>query len=85
MPTCSQITISDLAELTGKSKSHISHLVRRGILPAPVKEGRFKYLPRVECILIMGAHVEDTLWKPRPSRKKKDTDQTVLPKLSDLF
>lgn len=67
----SEITASELALYTGKSKSHISQLVKRGILPAGRKEGRFTYFPRVESILILRAHVENKLWKPRKPRAKK--------------
>lgn len=65
----SEITIKELVGITGKTKSHISQLIKRGVLPPGRKDGRYVYLPRVEAILILRSHVENKLWKPRKSKK----------------
>lgn len=64
----SEITASELCKLTGKTKSHVSHLVKRGILPAGRREGKFVYYPRVESILILHGHEANKYWKPRKSK-----------------
>jgi hypothetical protein len=56
------ITISELALKTGLSVPHICMLIRRGICPPGVKEGKHVHLPRFEAELaVMG----------RKRRKKK--------------
>lgn len=71
-----EVTLSELAEEFGISMSHLVHLIKRGILPIGRREGKFRYMPAVECKIILGAHKNGGHWvqgRSRPGKQKAAT------------
>ncbi len=66
----SLISITELSKQTGIEASHISHLIRRGILPQGKKEGRFTFLPEAEAKLILATHAPGEHWVKGRKRVK---------------
>jgi len=63
-----EITLTDLALLTGLSVSHLQQLIRRGILPEGRKgtgaDYRYRYMPKAECLRIIREHsAKNKHWK----------------------
>lgn len=77
-----EITISELSAETGFSVSHLTHLVRRGILPEGRKEGKSRYLPFVESKLILLAHKPDEHWKKSGKRNSRKSSAKAVQELS---
>lgn len=64
----SDIAMKELAQASGLSLSHLNKLIKRGILPEGRKEGRTRYLPRVEALLTLASHKENEHWPKARTR-----------------
>jgi phage terminase Nu1 subunit (DNA packaging protein) len=70
--TMSEITQSQLSELTGLSLAHISVLVKRGEIPQGRREGRQRVYPAALAEVLIG-------------RGKRKKGKKPVIKLEDLF
>lgn len=68
-----EITITELADESGLSVSHIGQLINRGVLPKGRKEGKLRYLPYERSIMIIGIHTKNKHW-PKTFKKKTWAD-----------
>ncbi|MDE2099345.1 MAG: hypothetical protein KGL39_18975 [Patescibacteria group bacterium] len=58
-----EISISRLAEETGKSMSHLCKLMERGVLPKGRKAGTMRLLPYQEVKAILDSHDAGKRWR----------------------
>lgn len=64
-----EISISELADETGFTVTHLGQLVRRGVLPAGRKDGKFRLLPYARCLMILNTHSKNKHWAKTFKRK----------------
>lgn len=77
-----EITVSELAAITGKSLQNLNMLIKRGVLPEGVKRGKKRFLDKEQCLQILNSQAQP--FGHYPVRADVEVTEEVIPKSADV-